>query len=278
MNITIELGALQQRKLFVATPMYAGQCAGVYAGSMCDLTALFAQYAIPMQRRFVYGNIVTRARNILADEFLRSDCTHLMFIDSDIGFSAVDVVTLLALAGDDTPFDVIAGPYPSKRIIWQTVKHAVEQGLAAQDPERLAAIAGDPVLNPIPGPNQTHIPVGDPTEVSETGTGFMLVRRATLETYAARFPQYRYRPDHLGHAGYDGSREITAFFDCIIDEDTRRYLTEDYMFCRNVRKMGGKIWVCPWMCLSHVGPYTYRAELEAIAGITSLAAIRLGSS
>ena len=275
MELTISVETLRQRRLFVATPMYGGQCAGAYALALTDLTAACTSYGIALQRSFLYGNIVTRARNILADMFLRSDATHLMFIDADIGFDARDVITLLALAADDAPYDVIAAPYPAKRIVWGTVRRAVEQGLAEHDPEALAAIAGDPVFNPIDASHS--IAVGEPAEVSETGAGFMLIRRATLEAYAAQFPELRYRPDHLGHAGLDGAREITAFFDCVIDETTRRYLSEDYMFCRNVRRMGGKVWLCPWMRLTHIGSYAYRAELEAIAGIGSLASIRLGT-
>jgi hypothetical protein len=31
------------------------------------------------------------------------------------------------------------------------------------------------------------------------------------------------------------------FFDCMVDPDSGRYLSEDYAFCRRWRDMGGKV-------------------------------------
>mgnify|MGYP000341873540 CR=1 FL=1 len=58
-------------------------------------------------------SLITRARNYLVDEFLRSDFTHLLFIDSDIHYNPQDVIAMLALEKD-----VIGGPYPKKSINW----------------------------------------------------------------------------------------------------------------------------------------------------------------
>ena len=60
---------------------------------------------------------------------------------------------------------------------------------------------------------------------------------------------------------------IHAYFDCIIDPDSKRYLSEDYMFCYNVRKAGMKVWMCPWMQLKHTGSYTFGGSLAALAAI-----------
>jgi len=58
-----------------------------------------------------------------------------------------------------------------------------------------------------------------------------------------------------------------AVFDCIIDPDSKRYLSEDYMFCYNVQKMGMKVWFCPWMQLQHVGSYIFGGSLADLASI-----------
>ena len=39
-KIEIALDKLRQKKLFVATPMYGGQCAGAYAKACIDLNAI----------------------------------------------------------------------------------------------------------------------------------------------------------------------------------------------------------------------------------------------
>ena len=49
MEIQIPIEKLRERKLFIATPMYGGQCAGMFARSVADLSALCANYRIPLQ-------------------------------------------------------------------------------------------------------------------------------------------------------------------------------------------------------------------------------------
>ena len=65
----------------------------------------------------------------------------------------------------------------------------------------------------------------------ESGTGFMMFRRDTLLKVKEDNPNIGYRPDHARSDRFDGSVEISAFFDCSIDPETKRYLSEDYHFC-----------------------------------------------
>jgi hypothetical protein len=265
-QIKVPIEDLRQRKLFLAVPMYGGQCAGMFARSVADLTSLCTQYGIQLQLYFLFNeSLITRARNYCADEFMRSNATHLMFIDSDIGFNPNDVIALLALQDDASPYDVIGGPYPKKCISWEKIKLAVDKGVADEDPNTLEKYVGDYVFNP--KSNQGAIPIGEPVEVSEIGTGFMMIRRRTFEKYQEEFPQLSYKPDHVRTEHFDGSREIMAFFDCIIDPESKRYLSEDYMFCYNVQKMGLQVWFCPWMQLQHVGTYIFGGSLADLASI-----------
>ena len=57
------------------------------------------------------------------------------------------------------------------------------------------------------------------------------------------------------------------YFQALIDPDSRRYLSEDYMFCQWARKVGLRIWLCPWVKLSHVGSFVYIGSLQALAAI-----------
>lgn len=270
MEIKIDISELRKKKLFIATPMYGGACAGIYTRSMCDLNKLCTQYGIELNNFFLFNeSLIQRARNYCVDEFLRSDCTHLLFIDGDIGFNPNDVLVLLALMSDESPYDVLCAPYPKKTISWEKIKLAVDKGAAEKNPNELEHYVGDFVFNPVipKGQTSTKIMLGEPTEVLESGTGFMLIRRSTFEKYEKSYPKYKYLPDHVRTEHFDGSREIMAYFDCEIDEESRRYLSEDYLFCQNVRKMGGKVWLCPWMQLVHVGTYVFGGSLAALAQI-----------
>jgi hypothetical protein len=268
--------------------MYGGMATGSFCKAIADLSILCTQMNIQMQLHFLFNeSLITRARNYCADEFLRAryvtydeqptaenpegvnkqehNYSHLMFIDSDIGFNPQDVIALLAMSSDDSEYDVIGGPYPKKTICWEKVKLAVDKGMADQNPDILQNYVGDYVFNPKSG--TTTISLSEPCEVSEIGTGFMMIKRSTFEKYDVAFPDQSYKPDHVRTANFDGSREIMAYFDCIIDPETKRYLSEDYMFCYNVQKMGGKVWFCPWMQMTHTGTYVFGGSLAALASI-----------
>lgn len=270
MKTEISIEELQKRKLFVATPMYGGQCHGMFARSTADLAAVCAKYNIEIRFYYLFNeSLITRARNYCVDEFMRSGYTHLMFIDSDIGFDPKDVLALMALQDEESEYDIIAGPYPKKNISWEKIKQAVDQGVADDNPNHLEQFVGDYVFNPVAG--QKSVPINEPVEVGEAGTGFMMIRRETLEKYEEAFPDLKYKPDHVRTQHFDGSREITAFFDCIIDPESKRYLSEDYMFCYNTRKAGMKVWLCPWMELKHCGTYIFGGSLAALAQIGAVA-------
>jgi len=271
MEISIDVEELRKRKIFVATPMYGGMCGGQYTKSTADLARLSQHYGMDVEFFYLFNeSLITRARNYCADEFMRQEkFTHLMFIDSDIGFNPNDVLTLAALASEDSDKDIICGPYPKKSISWEKIKVAVDKGFADENPHNLSRFVGDFVFNPVEGTNE--IPLGEPVEVLEGGTGFMMIQRKTFEKYAEAYPELMYKPDHIRSDNFDGSREIMCYFDALIDPKSRRYLSEDYMFCQWARKIGLKVWMCPWMQLSHMGSYTFGGSLMDIANIGAAA-------
>jgi hypothetical protein len=294
MELSIKVEELRKSKLFIATPMYGGMANGLYVKSALDLQGLCNQYGIETRFSFLFNeSLITRARNYLVDEFLRSGFTHLLFIDSDINFFPQDVLALLALDKD-----IIGAPYPKKTINWRNIAAALVQNPTVS-PAELDKLTGDYVFNPVPG--TTQFKVNEPLEVMEIGTGYMMVKREVFEVFKDKYPKLNYKPDHVGQANFDGSRYIHAYFDTVIDngytyddlyalvakasagEDVReqaakfieleksashRYLSEDYMFCQYWRKIGGKIWLCPWIKTQHVGTYAFTGDMPAIANLT----------
>ena len=57
---------------------------------------------------------------------------------------------------------------------------------------------------------------------------------------------------------------------------SKRYLSEDYMFCYNVERMGARVWFCPWMQLQHVGSYVFGGSLADLASIGASATADVG--
>lgn len=263
MELSIKVEELRKNKIFIATPMYGGQANGLYVKSILDLQSLMGHYGVETRFSFLFNeSLITRARNYLVDEFLRSeDYTHLLFIDSDIGFDPNDITAMLAMNRD-----VIGGPYPKKAINWKNVALAASKLTPESSPSELEAVIGDYVFNPVPGTKDFK--VTEPLEVMEIGTGYMLIKRGVFDKFREEYPHLRYKPDHAGQANFDGSRYIHAYFDTVIDPDSHRYLSEDYMFCQYWRAIGGKIWLCPWMKTTHVGTYGFSGNMERIAALT----------
>jgi hypothetical protein len=266
MEISVSIEELRKKKIFVATPMYGGACGGQYTKSSVDLASLAAQYGMDVRFFYLFNeSLITRARNYLVDEFLRSDCTHLMFIDSDIGFDPNDVIALSVIAAEGTDKHIVCGPYPKKCIAWEKIKRAVDKGFADKNPENLEKYVGDYVFNPKEGTGS--IALDEPVEVLEGGTGFMMIQRAALEKFQEAYPQYMYKPDHVRTEHFDGSREILMAFQAEVDPVSKRYLSEDYWFCQKAWDIGVKTWLCPWMKLQHMGSYVFGGSLIDLAQI-----------
>ena len=307
MEIKLTLEDLAKKKLFVATPMYGGLCAGMYCKSMCDLSAICTKYNIGLQYFALFNeSLITRARNYCVDEFLRSEMDYFLFIDADIGFDPSDVIAMMGLMTEDSPYDILCAPYPKKCISWEKIVQAVNKGMADENPGVLDKYVGDFVFNPKSG--MQEIPLGEPCEVLEGGTGFMMMRRKTFMEFQKAFPEYMYRPDHVRTAAFDGSREICQFFQAEIDQyypekdlkklikdvknsnlsiedlqnlvkteleaiekkyegKSKRYLSEDYWFSQKVQEIGLKCWLCPWMKTSHMGNMIYSGTLMDLAQI-----------
>lgn len=264
MNLQMPVSELQKKSLFVATPMYGGQCFGSYTKSILDLSRVCQSYGIKVQFSFLFNeSLITRARNYLVDEFMRSDHTHLMFIDSDIDFNPMDVIALLAL---DKP--IAGGPYPKKCIAWENIYDAMKYGFVANDNRgQLADFAGDFVFNSVPGTKE--IQLNEITEVLEIGTGFMLINRDTFTKFSEAYPQYWYNPDHNRAAMFDGSRKIYQYFQAEIEPEHQRYLSEDYWFCQKARQAGLSVWMAPWMVIKHHGTHIYSGSIPAMAMVSN---------
>lgn len=257
-------------KLFIATPMYGGMCHGNYTTSLTNLFTLCAKNNVLVQLFTLFNeSLIQRARNICVDRFLQSDCTHLLFIDADIGFNSNDALGMLSilLSDKEHKYDVLAGTYPKKYLDWEKIKTIAESGFN-HPPRNLAKVGNMFSFNPLENGPLTF--KGDSLiEVAEAGTGFMMIPRSTFENFIKAYPEQSYRPfESFNFPEHEHKREH-AFFDCMIDPDNKVYLSEDFFFCKYVRKMGGRIWILPWITLSHAGTHIFQGSLTESASLAT---------
>lgn len=92
--------------LYIATPLYDGKVSHLYTLGAIDLAkTVEARYG------FLVGSYIGQNRERLTRDFLRSECSHLLWIDSDIGWVASDVFKLLA-----AELEVVSGVYTKRQI------------------------------------------------------------------------------------------------------------------------------------------------------------------
>jgi len=241
------------KKLFVATPMYGGQCAGYYTQSIMELNMLLQRSGIEAQYSFMFNeSLITRARNALTHGFLKSGCTHLMFIDSDIKFRPSDIMAML-----ESDEDIICGIYPKKEINWDSVKKAMDAGIPQ---DQLKSYTGSFVVNLVDYQGEVTVPVGKPVEIFNGGTGFMMIKKEVFEKLADKVPSYFNDVNDL-NGQMTIREEIKEYFATSIEPETGRLLSEDYHFCYIWRKSNGKVHAAPWCQLAHIGTYAFEGQL-----------------
>lgn len=243
--------AIPTPSLFIATPMYGGMCTGRYLQSIIQLSDMCRQIGWNYSLSMIWNeSLITRARNALVKQFFASPCTHLFFIDADIGFNPMEAQAMV-LANKD----VICGIYPKKEINWPRVRNAMAAGVPD---DQLRFHTGSLVANLVNYQGVAETPVDQPLEIWEGGTGFMLIKREVLEKMKPACAVYR--NDVSGSAGVGD--EIVEYFKTSIDGQTGRLLSEDYDFCHTWRKRcGGKLYAAPWVNLAHFGTYAFEGRV-----------------
>ena len=238
--------------LFIGTPMYGGLCVGGYAAGMLNAVQAFMKNNMLMYYAYMQNeSLITRARNRLAYDFLNTDATHLMFIDADISFFADDIVKMV-----DADKDIICGLYPKKEINWDLVSKAAKRGVPASE---LHEHTGAFVVNLVGDAKQQSGKLGEPMEIDNGGTGFMLIKREVFEALKDKVPTYT---NDMHYAVHQAKKEIIhEFFATSIDETTNRLLSEDYHFCKLARQNGFKVYAAPWAQLTHTGTYIFSGQL-----------------
>ena len=233
-----------------------------YFKSCIQLVSLAASKKIELQFGTI-GNesLITRARNTLVQLFMDGDYTHLLFIDADLAFNPEAVLRML-----EFDKDVVTGIYPRKTIDWTKVKTKLRDNPDMSEDELLASSL------------QYNLNVYDPKkilfqkgfiEVMDGPTGFMLIKRDVFVRMAKVYPELKFVPDQHINQPHEKDFEYSktshwnyTFFDTMIEPQTKRYLSEDYAFCRLWQNIGGKIYADITSGMTHYGNYAFRGNVS----------------
>ena len=217
--------------LFIAVPVFSGvpvpfmqSLMRLQAGPPCDLAI----------RIYPGDSLVCRARNALTHDFLASDCTHVLWIDSDLIFAPEHVARLIS-----HPHPIVAGLYPKKQdeLCW------VLNGLPDAQPD------GDGVA-----------------KVLYAGTGFLRVAREVFTAIAAKGLAPEYPCDHNpGRVERDFWRVGVWTY----PDGSKRYLSEDWWFCQAAKEAGFDTHVDGRVVARHIGTQTWptTGQLQALTGL-----------
>jgi len=263
-KIEIPIQLLRNKHIFIATPCYGGQIGEPYFRSMMRLAILCNKYDIQYTvSTLANESLITRGRNTLVSFFMdHPEATHLFFIDADIEFDPNDLLRMVAY---DKPITV--GAYPKKAINWGSIIEAARKN-DKETPETIEGHSSNYVVNfdfvkdeegnPIP-----QIQITDNLiKLKDAGTGFMCIKKDVIKQMFEKFPETKYANDINVDQRFE--KHMYALFDCIIDPESRRYLSEDYTFCRRWQQMGGEVYLDPRTALNHVGHYTFRGNIRKL--------------
>src|ERR1700744_6703124 len=214
--------------LVVATPCFGGQISSIFAASIFKLqSAIRSKPNVELKVHLRDGDaLITRARANLMTQFLDDpSTTHFLFVDADIGFAPKQVFRLI-----ESGADVAAALYPIKRVNWDKARRAI-----AGNKPNVPSASLDYVLE-INDPDHVEV-VNGFTRVRYAGTGFLRIRRHVFEKMCAAYPSLQLSRAHSVDA-LAGSPNRFALFECMIDPNSKTYLSEDFAFCQRWTDLG----------------------------------------
>lgn len=224
-------------KIFIATPTYGYQAYIDYMNGVIN----FISSEAPKDLKYTTSihlhsgsALVTHARNNCVAEFLKTDHTKLMFIDSDIGFEPENIWRLLRK--DE---DLVLSPYVLKNFSGQERKDFI---LHYDNPENI------------------EVEPDGFTQIEAGPAGFMMIDRSVFEKLHEAYPEKKTVMRHVVQGKVTEDPEYYTYFDCI-NEEGFAGRGEDISFCKLWTSIGGKIFCDTEAKLSHCGTRQFSGSL-----------------
>lgn len=228
-------------KILIASPTYDGSVRKEYMQSIMRLTDYFRQAGIAWEILLEPATVLHVMRSVMASKALmEDDITHLLFVDTDMGFPVAAVRKLLELGKD-----VIGCASPYRTVPLHEPVKAASESLRMTISEMVP-------YNVTFSPDTRSINVDNSIcEVKSVGTGIMLISKQALRlmqqkgdigSFVTSFPYSQY---------YKAEKYYGFFEHMKIDG---AYIGEDYSFClRWANACGGKIYAVVDEEILHIG-------------------------
>jgi hypothetical protein len=238
------------KKLYISTPCYDAMLTMQYTMSLLRLVQFCNQHNIDYMIDFL-GNesLITRARNKSLNKFMNTDCSHLLFIDSDIEFQPEAVMDLLLFDKD-----VSCCVYPKKGFNWNKFMYSIQNEQNSK--EHPSSRGLDYAYNIMYNDKNELIKNGDFIRVNQSSTGFMMIKREIVEKLNKKHTELEIISDELSN----NDTKMYGLFCCMIKD--KQYLSEDYSFCQRVNDIGGQVWINVKHNLNHIGKYSFNSDIQ----------------
>lgn len=256
--------------LYILTPCFNGMCYINYVNSLMYTIELFKKLGLELKIEFCKNDsLVSRARNnLIARAMTNKSATHFLFIDNDIAWDPIDILKLLI---SDKP--IIGGIYPLKNYDWGKLikdpqnpynSNIVQSLLQKKNGSLLHNMITDEAMIQhnllrynINYMNNSIVIEDNLIKVRHLATGFMMIRRDTIEKMIIAFPSTKY-VDDVQFLKPEENAMAYALFDCGVEDG--HYFSEDWLFCQRWSKMGGDIYADISINLTHTGIEDYRGS------------------
>ena len=255
----IDLDFIRKTHVHYCTPCYGGQLTEPFFRSWSRAHMMFTKHEIPYSlTTSANESLISRARCHMVAYFMANpDATHMMFIDADINFDALDILHML-----QHDKDIIVGAYPKKDLNWNNIKQNVVNNTSI-DANLLNSVGSNYALNfkyNLDDDTQKIQMTDGLALLKDAATGFMLIKREVIMKMIKEYPDLYFNNDL--NLDPEFSKWTYLFFDTYLEPDTKRYLSEDYAFCRRWQNIGGEILLDPLVKLDHTGHFVFNGNLN----------------